>query len=251
MDFYDEIAEQYDEITGAGRRGPAAERFVRLLRERFEVRSALDVACGTGLYTLPLAASGVRTVGADVSGAMLGRAAAAAGRAGLRVEWVRAPMQELAGRLDDRFDAVLCMGNSIPHLLTEADLGAALRGFASLREEGGVLAVQLLNYARVLARGERIVGIDRQGDRHYVRFYDFLPGRVRFNVLTIDGRGGQCEGQLHSTELRPWTAGELAEAMEASGCGRVEQYGGLDFQPFDPAESETVLLVARAVRGGP
>ena len=62
----------------------------------------------------------------------------------------------------------------------------------------------VLNYARVLARGERIVGVNRAAGREYVRFYDFLPGRVQFNILQIAWHGDRCEHRLSSTMLRPF-----------------------------------------------
>ena len=38
-------------------------------------------------------------------------------------------MQNLPASLAGPFDALLCMGNSLPHLLTDEDLTAALSGF--------------------------------------------------------------------------------------------------------------------------
>jgi len=245
MDFYDQIAGEYDRITDTAARAAAAEGFVAELADRFAPASALDVACGTGVYTLPLARRGVRTVGVDLSEPMLAQARRRAAREPLSIEWLCAPMQELAGRFDRTFDAVLCMGNSIPHLLTDADLDAALGGLVGLLTPGGVLVLQLLNYARVLARRERIIGIDRSGDRQYVRFYDFLPDRVRFNILEIAWQGDRWRHALHSTELRPYTARTLQDAVIRHGCGDVERYSGLRFEPFDEDASDTVMLVGR------
>ena len=185
MDFYDDIAGQYDDITGSGDRTPRVESFLRELKSRYPIASALDVACGTGLYAIQLARMGARTTGADLSAGMLDQARRRAQAAGVPVDWIAAPMQELAERLHERFDAVLCMGNSIPHLQTQADLDAAISGFVRLLNPGGIVVIQLLNYVRVLAGRERIVGINRHADREYVRFYDFLHGQVRFNILEI------------------------------------------------------------------
>ena len=44
------------------------------------------------------------------------------------------------------YDAVLCLGNSLPHLLTQADLVAALSGMGALLKPGGLLVLQNLNY---------------------------------------------------------------------------------------------------------
>lgn len=250
MDFYDGIAGEYDEITGSAERSAKAEGFVKELQARYPVKSALDAACGTGVYTIPLARMGVRTVGSDISAAMLAQARRRAEEAGAPVEWVCSPMQELTAHVRERFDAVLCMGNSFPHLLADADRDTALDAFRELLNPGGVLVLQLLNYARILARQERIVGIDRHGERQYVRFYDFLPRQVRFNILTIAWQGRQCRHELHSTLLRPYTAKEMHDALARRGLREIELYAGLGFAPFDEERSETVMLIAREKGSG-
>ena len=248
MDFYDEIASEYDAITGAAGRAARAEAFLRELVSRFHVESALDAACGTGLYAIALAKMGVKTLGADISAAMIDQARQNAAQAGVQVDWLCEPMQKLSYKVRERFDAVLCMGNSIPHLLTDADLRAALSGFVELLRPGGVVVVQLLNYERVLAQNERIVGINRGGGKEYVRFYDFLPGRVRFNILEIDWSAGQCAHRLHGTELRPYTADDLAKGLMRQGCSSVDYHSGLSFEAFDPRTDQTVTLIGAKPR---
>ena len=245
MDFYDEIAAQYDQITGVAERLPTAETFARELTARYNVRWALDVACGTGLYAIVLARLGLRVVGSDLSPAMLEQARRAAAKAGVGVQWLGSPMQELAGRVTERFDAVLCMGNSIPHLLEPGDLEGTLTGFHKMLAPGGVAIVQLLNYARLLAKAERVVGIDRQGDAEYVRFYDFLGPRVRFNILQILWQGQPPRHRLYSTTLRAYTWKELADAMAACRFTDIQVLSGPKFGPFDPEQSETVMIVGR------
>jgi len=68
---------------------PGYRRSARDLIERLEVRAedtALDVGCGTGLLTLPLAEQARRTAGLDLSPAMLEKLTAKAARRGLNVE---------------------------------------------------------------------------------------------------------------------------------------------------------------------
>lgn len=245
MDFYDEIAADYDAITDAPAREPAAREFVAALLARYRPASALDAACGNGLYTLALARAGLTNVaGADISAGMLDLARQHALAAGLGVRWVQAPMQTLADTLTGPFDAVLCMGNSLPHLLTDADLSAALASFARLAAPGGIVVINLLNYARLLSVGERLVGIDRRGHREYIRFYDFLDAdRLRFNILAIDWSSDAASHHLHSTTLRPYTWTALRDALLSHGYRDVEFFSGLRFAPFDPALSDTLTLV--------
>ncbi len=243
MGFYEGIAQQYDEIVDPGEREAAARGFVGALLERHSVATALDVACGTGLYARALAEAGVEVTAADLSEEMLAQAKARCPAAGPAITWVQAPMQEIAERVDGRFDAVLCMGNSLPHLLADGELAGTLAGFARLLSPGGVVVAQVLNYDRILAEGDRIVGITRTGQTEYIRFYDFLPGRVRFNILQVRWQQGRPRHELHETTLRPYTAADLTAAAAEAGFSKADLYGGLDFGPFD-ANSGSVVLVA-------
>ena len=204
------------------------------------------MACGTGIYALAFARCGVRTVGVDISAGMLQKAEAHAQRLGLDVNWLLASMDQLAQQPDTRFDAVVCLGNSVPHLLTDAELSAALKSFHAVLNPGGQLYLQLLNYDLVQARHERIVEINRQDNREFVRFYDFRDdGLLQFNVLSLDWSAGPDPVHaLQSTVLRPYHESELRTALHARGFAAPIAFGNLAFAPFDPAASDTVLLVA-------
>jgi SAM-dependent methyltransferase len=244
--FYDPLAAEYEAMTHGAARLRAAERFCARLAARIPFRDALDLACGTGTYALALAARGLPVIGVDLSPAMVAAARARAQAAGLTAEWRVAPMQALGRAVDGHFDLILCMGNSIPHLLRPADLAATLRGCRQRLRPGGHLLLHLLNYARIVRRQERLVSIDREGDRAFIRFYDFLRTRLRFNLLTVDWARHTGQGTLRSVDLRACTASELTAAAVGQGLQEVQCWGGLDFSPFTLEESETLLLQARA-----
>jgi len=245
MYFYESLAADYDTVVGAAARAQAVEDFSEHLVSRHAVRSALDVACGTGNYALALAKRGVQVTAADISPAMITQARRRSHQQDLHIDWLCAPMQQLTDVTAGPFDAVLCMGNSIPHLLTDDDLHRALQSFHQLLSPGGLAVVHLLNYRRILARRERIVGITRSHDTQYVRFYDFLAENVRFNVLTIRWSGDKCSHDLHSTELRPYLPDQLTQALEHADFTEIHQYGDLAFKPFDHDDSDVLLLTAR------
>ena len=240
--FYDGIAEQYDAIVGSAARADAARRFAAWLLDTYDVARVLDVACGTGLHARALAERGVRVVAADASRSMLDKAREQAGQ---RIEWLHAPMETVSKRTSGPFQAILCLGNSLPHLLTDAQLHATVRGFKALLAAGGAAVVQLLNYDRILQRRERIVGVTRSENTEYVRFYDFLPETVRFNVLELHWTQDQCEHKLHQTELRPYRSRQLSEAFTDAGFRRVGLCDGLEFNEFDPSTSDGLVVIAR------
>ena len=248
MDLYEHIADDYDVVTGAAGRRQAAGTMLAQLRRRHPFDSVLDVACGNGMHAMMLAEMGVSVTAADISEAMLDQARRRAAEAALDVRWVHAPMQEIAKHVQGPFDAVLCLGNSLPHLLDAHQLTRCLAGFAKLLSPRGVVVLQLLNYSRVLARQERIVGVTRQGETEYVRFYDFLADFVRFNVLRLTWSAGSCRHDLADTLLRPYTRDEIAAACRTAGLDRIDCRTGPALADFDEQTSDTLTVIAQPTR---
>jgi len=248
MDFYDDIADSYAQLTGASTRREPAARFAAELSRRFAIKSAVDAACGAGLFTIELARLGVEVVGADISSGMLESAQSNLAASGVDADicsWIHVPMQDLVGPIDGDRDAVLCMGNSIPHLLADGDLNQTLAGFAGVLKTGGAAAIHLLNYGAVMSSGQRIVGITRQGAKEFIRFYDFKDDLIDFNILEIQWDGDrECSHRLLTTPLRPYRRDELVQALSTAGFETIEAFGDLQFNTFDPETSDTLLLVA-------
>jgi len=83
-------------------------------------RHVLDLACGTGRFTLPLARSGADVTGGDMSEAMLETARRRAGAEGFAIDFVALDMRDFD--LGRRFDAVTIAANSLLHLTETADI---------------------------------------------------------------------------------------------------------------------------------
>lgn len=95
--------------------------------------SVLDLGCGTGIFSVALAARGAEVVGVDPAAAMLEVARARAG--GGAVTWVEAPAQGL--KLGRRFEAVVMTGHAFQTLLTPADRASCLATIARHLAPGG------------------------------------------------------------------------------------------------------------------
>ncbi len=114
----------------------------------------IDCACGTGGHALALARRGYRVAGSDISAAMtevtlvIARAQANAQRAGLAIPFAVARFHDLRTTFRDKFDAVLCLGNSLVHVLNDDDALESLSNMRACLREDGVLILHNLNYDR-------------------------------------------------------------------------------------------------------
>ena len=118
----------------------------------------LELACGTGRLTIPLARDGHRVVGLDMSECMLGRARAKAAEAGVALSLIQGDMR--AFELGQRFALVIVSCNSLGHLTSNEELRSCFCAIQRhLASGGGVVR-------RVRSRdGNRHPG-SRPGRRH-------------------------------------------------------------------------------------
>lgn len=212
----------------------------------------LDAACGTGWHAIALAQRGCQAAGADLSAPMIERARLNAAAAGVAVRFEAAGFGQLVQTCGEgAFEAVICLGNSLPHLLTPGELQAALVDFAGCLVPGGVLIVQNRNFDQVLANRQRWMEpqAHREGETEwlFLRFYDFDPdGLITFNILSLQ-RSGEAPWmqRVHTTRLRALGQDEMLGALGEAGFGEIEAYGSLGGEGFDPRASGNLVVVAR------
>ena len=91
--------------------------------------SVLEIGCGTGRVTIPLAAAGVDITGLDVSASMLEEAKRKADSQGLRIDWVAADGRSFD--LGRRFSLIMMPFNTLQFFRDDSGARAAF----PLREE--------------------------------------------------------------------------------------------------------------------
>ncbi|MGD8244536.1 MAG: class I SAM-dependent methyltransferase [Anaerolineae bacterium] len=258
--MYDGFSADYDRFVDWEARLGAEMPFIERQVQAAQAHRILDAACGTGMHAIELAQGGYEVVGVDVSQGMIEEARANAARAGLDLRFEVVGFGELAKTLTPAlslsgrgspFDAVLCLGNSLPHVLTPGDLRATLHDFAACLRPQGLLLIQNRNFDAVLAHQQRWMdpqSYQEDGEEWvFVRFYDYLPdGRLAFNLATLQRRDtGDWQQDVRSTHLWPQKQAELTSALEAEGYGSIVHFGDMQGTPFDADDSPNLIVTAR------
>jgi len=248
--LYDALAADYDRFVNWEARLAHELPFFLSQFGEVGVRRVLDSACGTGHHAIALARHGYDVVGADLSPAMVEQARQNAAAAGVSVPFVQAGLGDLA-KIEpegEGFDAVLCLGNSLPHLLSRDAVNAALADFAAVLRPGGLLIIQNRNFDRLGHHRDRFMPPQshRDGDHEwlFIRFYDWHAETITFNMLRLRRAGAGWMQDVQSTELRPVFRDDLEAGLAAAGFGHAHFFGGYDGSDFDPRESGDLLVVA-------
>ncbi len=141
-----------DLIDWDARASSEGDFFIRILKDR-GVKRILDVATGTGFHSIRLMRAGFDVTSADGSPEMLARAFENARKAGFIMKTVHADWRWLSRDIHNKYDAVICLGNSLTHLFAEQDRRKALAEFYTALRHDGVLILDQRNYDGILDNG--------------------------------------------------------------------------------------------------
>jgi 2-polyprenyl-6-hydroxyphenyl methylase/3-demethylubiquinone-9 3-methyltransferase len=150
----------------------------------------LDIGCGGGILSEPLARLGATMVGVDPAAKNIAVAQAHAGALGLAIDY-RATTAEALAEAGERFDIVLAM-EVVEHV---TDVGAFIAHTAALVKPGGLLFVATLNrtaksFALAIVGAEYILRWLPRGTHRWDKF--ITPAEL---AVAIEGGGLRVAGE--------------------------------------------------------
>lgn len=250
--MYDSLSADYDRFVNWQSRLAIELPFIIEKLHSAKARQVLDAATGTGMHAIALAQCGFAASGADISRGMIARANANATSAGVQVRFEVAGFGTLAGLFGKRsFDALLCLGNSLPHLLSYQKLTAALVDFAACLRQNGLLLLQNRNFDAIMAHRERWMEPQSHSEADcewiFQRFYDFDPdGLLTFNMVTLKRQAqGTWSQTVTTSRLRPLLKEELISSLESAGFDDITIFGNMSGEAFDTTTSSNLVITSR------
>jgi SAM-dependent methyltransferase len=203
-------------------------------------KTALDLCCGAGRYSIALAKRGFSVTGVDLTKYLLDRGREAARAARVRIKWVRHDMRDFVR--PDSFAFVLSMFSSFGYFDDQRqDMKVLGNSFRSL-EPGGVLLIDLMNMERLvkmkpLARPMRLPDGSSLLERH-----EILDDRIRVRNERSVTRNGKTRSFKYGVTV--YSAREMRRMMERSGFVNVKLYGSLNGDKQGKS-SQRLIVIAR------
>jgi SAM-dependent methyltransferase len=242
-------AEHYDRI--AALTAPADLRFYERLVSQHP-GPVLELGCGTGRVSLPLAAGGADVVGIDRSPELLAHARVKADLAGISVDFREEDF--CAFELGRRFALVLFPYNALNHLF---DIDALLGCFACVSRHlrpDGRFVIDTFNpdpaaLAVNPAREQRVVDyVDTAHGGRRVTMFETNAYDAALQINRVTWLYRNDAGELidrDELDMRVYFPRELDALLQLTGFEVVRKLGGYDGRPFEARRSKQLLICRR------
>lgn len=235
------FARIYNERWGAW-----THRVWPVLRERIVPDVAgrqtwLDLCCGTGLLAELACRAEFRVTGVDRSSDMIEHARTNAPNAEFHVQDVR----QL--QLEDRFDVVTCIFDSLNYILTPEDLEVVLRRVREKAKPQGQFFFDINTLPGYRQKYVRSQTFEDDGGRWRVDVSTSFDEQTRICRWDVRGHldeGGKRQSFAETHFQRAWEQCEIDRLLVRQGWEASEQLDGRDFQPAR-ADCPRVIYVVR------
>lgn len=219
----------------------------RLLKEQ-NVKTVLDMTCGTGSQVFYLAERGYEVIGSDFSPALLEMARRRAKTMNRQVTFIDGDMRDLKV---GKFDAVITMFNAIGHLV-KSDFEKALQNIYANLKDNGVYIFDIFNLQAITDDIIDDFDMDIESMVNGVKIRNIQHSEIdrdkglltSHDCYTISQKEGEPEVHKNSFSLQIYTAKELQTMLENAGFKVIGKYD-LDGYELVAEKSLNILMVAR------
>lgn len=214
----------------------------------------LELCCGTGRLTIPLAKDGYNICGVDYTSSMLERAKVKASEAGLEINFIEADIRTL--NLQDKFDVIFIPFNSIHHLYRNEDLFKTLKGIKNHLKEGGLFLLDCFNpniqYIVENEEEHKVIAEYTTSDGREVLIKQTMHYENATQINRIEWHY-YINGEFHSIQnldMRLFFPQELDSYLERAGFNILHKFGGFEEEEFkDRSEKQIYVLACNASKG--
>lgn len=192
--------------------------FDRLGLEPTGRQPAVDLGCGHGVAAVPLAARGFDVVAIDFCRALLNELDAVRGE--LRIRTVEADLLDFRRHVEARAAAVVCLGDTLPHLPDVDAVERLVGDVAAALAPGGTFVATFRDYVSRELEGEaRFIPVKSDADRILTCVLEYTPESVLVHdLLHVRGPQGwhQHVSSYRKLRLDPKRLSEFAAAAGLS-----------------------------------
>lgn len=241
QDTYEGFAERYDWMA---KEDPVRRQFFQQLFGKHGVRKVLDCACGTGRDLIMLNSIGCDVFASDLSESMLAQARKNLSAAGIDVPLVRADFRHLPDYFDVKFDAVVCLTNSINEVLTDEETLHALHSMKSVLRDAGILVFDQGQTDAAMKNPPKFDTV--VNNRDWTRFFvlEYSGDVMTVNIFDFIHTKATSDFKHSKVYVRIRLQDSWTRLLRGAGFTSIKFLENWDCTPYNKVTSRRLIAVA-------
>ena len=206
----------------------------------------LELCCGTGRLTLPIAKDGYNISGVDYTSSMLEQAKVKASEGGLEVEFIEADIRTLD--LPEKYDLIFIPFNSIHHLYKNEDLFKAFNVVKNHLKEGGLFLLDCFNpNIQFIVEGEKeqkeiAEYTTNDGREVLIKQIMRYENKTQINRIEWHYYINSAFDSIQNLDMRLFFPQELDSYLEGNGFNIIHKFGGFEEDTFNDHSEKQIFV---------
>jgi len=202
----------------------------------------LDLCCGIGRHSIPLAKRGFLVTGQDLNHEYLQQIQREANHEKVSVNVIEGDMRSIP--FNNHFDAVINMFSSFGYLHSDTEELRVLSAIKAALRPGGKFLLDLLNREWVIRHYDQYDWREGEDGSLYLehRDFDLATSLNHITFIIVDPNGNRRRAVGH--HIRLYTLTEIKKLLELAGFDLIGVYGGFDGESYS-IETRRMIVVAK------
>lgn len=228
--MYHQFAQVYDRLMGDVDYGEWADYLVKLFQQYHKSpQRILDLACGTGNITIPLAKKGYEIIGVDLSEDMLSIADQKSNSQSVNIQWMCQDIRELQGFKN--IDAIICACDGLNYVLREEELEDVFLNAYQLLNPKGIFTFDMNSQFKIAEVLGQNTFADAGEDISFIwdNYYDEDNEIVDFELSFFLKEGDVYKRFNEFHQQRAYSTQKIVNLLMKVGFKKVENFDAFTF----------------------
>jgi ubiquinone/menaquinone biosynthesis C-methylase UbiE len=243
MDIYKSLADDYDLLQPKEeilKQKPFFEEIIR----KYKIKTCLDCACGTGWHLSMLDSIGLKCYGSDISNEMLNIA-----KDNLKAKNIilkKGDFKSLDKIWKIKFDMIVCMSTSFPHMLSDLDVMASLKSMYYQLKDNGILIIDNGISDKLLKTKPKFIPARILKDTAFYFFLEY-PDRstVIFNILQVNKTKDSFDHNTYSMSYNAIGKSKFDKYFKKTDFKKVSYFDDFKFSSYSVRNSDRLIVLAQ------
>ena len=206
----------------------------------------LELCCGTGRLTLPIAKDGYKISGVDITSSMLDQANAKALEAGLTIDFIKADIRTLD--LPEKYDLIFIPFNSIHHLYQNDDFFQVFNVVKSHLKENGLFLLDCYNpniqYITESEKEQKEIAeyITKDGRKILIKQKMHYENKTQINRIEWHYFINNKFDSIQNLDMRLYFPQELNSYLEHNGFKIIHKFGNFKEVEFNNSSEKQIFV---------